>query len=59
LVEENEQLSAQNQVLATENSDIRDRLAWLEQNQADLQAVMARMLENQQARMVLTSTVMN
>jgi len=31
----------------------------LEQNQADMQAVMARMLENQQTRMVLTGTVMN
>lgn len=45
--------------LMVENTLLKQRLSLLESQQADMQAVVAKVLENQQAQSVLTSTVMN
>ena len=45
--------------LKSENASLRERVALMESQQAEMQAVITRVLENQQAHSILTSTVMN
>jgi hypothetical protein len=45
--------------LIEENTSLKERLTTLESQQAEIQAVMVKVLENQQEQRVLTSTVMN
>ena len=45
--------------LMEENTLLKQRLSLLERQQAEMHAVVAKVLENQQAQRVLTSTVMN
>ena len=45
--------------LIEENTSLKERLGALESQQAEMQAVMMKVLENQQAERVLTSTLMN
>jgi len=47
------------QALAKENADLKGRLAALEAQQVEMQAAMARLIENQQSQPVLTKAVFN
>jgi hypothetical protein len=54
-----ESVRSQNEALLEQNAELSDRLAVLERQQAETQAVMARMLEAQLAEPVLTRTLAN
>lgn len=59
LIDENASLQTQNMAHSEKIDTLERRLIALERQQVEMQTVVARVLENQQSRAVLTSTVMN
>jgi hypothetical protein len=59
LAEDNAAIRAQNEALLEQNAKLSERLADLERQQAETQAMMARLLEAQQAQPVLTRSLAN
>jgi hypothetical protein len=59
LAEDNAAIRSQNEALLQQNTELSERLAALERQQAETQAIMARVLEAQLAQPVLTRSLTN